>query len=64
MLKLLENLKGSSMTDYQILIDTITNEIYQLYTTTDSWDEKQAKQVSHNILELVEQFKQKQTVNV
>lgn len=52
------------MTNYQILIDAITNEIYQLYTTTNGWNEEKAKATSHNILELVEQFKQKQTVNV
>jgi hypothetical protein len=51
------------MTNYQILIDTITNEMYQLYTTTDNWDEEQAVKVSHKILELVEKFQQRRVIN-
>jgi hypothetical protein len=52
------------MTTYQILIDTITNEIYQLYNTTDRWDEEKAKESSHKILELVEQFQTKRVESV
>ncbi len=63
MLGLPENLIKSLMTNYQILIDTITNEMYQLYTTTDNWDEEQAVKVSHKILELVEKFQQKRVIN-
>jgi hypothetical protein len=62
MLGLLENLIKSLMTNYQILIDTITNEMYQLYTTTDNWDEIQAAKVSHKILELVEKFQQRREI--
>ena len=63
MLGLPENLIKSLMTNYQILIDTITNEMYQLYTTTDNWDEEQAVKVSHKILELVEKFQQRRVIN-
>lgn len=44
------------MTNYQILIDSISNEIYQLYNTSNNWDEIEAKQTSHKILTLVEEF--------
>ena len=63
MLGLPENLIKSLMTNYQILIDTITNEMYQLYTTTDNWNEEQAAKVSHKILELVEKFQQRRVIN-
>jgi hypothetical protein len=52
------------MTNYQILIDTITNEMYQLYSTTDSWNEEEATKVSHKILELVEEFQQRRVLKV
>jgi hypothetical protein len=52
------------MTNYQMLIDTITNEIYQLYTTTDGWNEERTKEVSHKVLELVEQFQTKRVESV
>lgn len=44
------------MTHYDKLIDSIKQEIYQFYTSTDSWDEESAKNTSHSILEIVEQF--------
>jgi hypothetical protein len=47
------------MTNYQILIDSIANEIYQLYNTSNNWDEIEAKQTSHKILTLVEEFQQR-----
>lgn len=47
------------MTHYDKLIDSITNEIYQLYNTVDSWNEIEAKETSHKILTLVEEFQQK-----
>jgi len=59
MIKLLENCKKSLMTHYDKLIDSIKSEIYQLYTTTDSWNEEEATQTSHKILTLVEEFQQK-----
>jgi hypothetical protein len=62
MIGLLKNFKRSLMTHYDKLIDSITNEIYQLYTITDSWDEKQANQTSHKILTLVEEFQQKRSL--
>jgi hypothetical protein len=52
------------MTNYQILIDSIANEIYQLYNTSNNWDEIEAKQTSHKILTLVEEFQQKRGNNV
>ena len=47
-----------------MLIDSITNEIYQLYNTSNNWDEIEAKQISHKILTLVEEFKQNQEKNI
>lgn len=63
MIKLQEILKNNSVTNYQILIDSITNEIYQLYNTSNNWEEVKAKQTSHKILTLVEEFQQKRTVD-
>jgi hypothetical protein len=48
------------MTNYQILIDAITNEIYQL--NSNNWDEEKAKKTSHKILTLVEEFQQKRFI--
>jgi len=50
------------MTHYDKLIDSIKNEIYQLYTTTDSWNEEQASQISHKILRIVEEFQYQRTL--
>jgi hypothetical protein len=50
------------MTHYDKLIDSIKNEIYQLYTTTDSWDEEKASQTAHKILTLVEEFQYQRTL--
>lgn len=47
------------MTNYQILIDSISNEIYQLFDTSNNWDEIETKKTSHKILTLVEEFQQK-----
>lgn len=49
------------MTHYDKLIDSITNEIYKLYITFNNWDEIEAKETSHKILTLVEEFQQKRT---
>lgn len=62
MINLPENFKKNLMTHYDKLIDSIKNEIYQLYNVTDSWDEEEATQTSHKILTLVEEFQQKRTV--
>lgn len=48
------------MTNYQRLINSITNEIYLFYNTSNNWDEIEAKQTSHKILTLVEEFKHEQ----
>jgi L-rhamnose mutarotase len=63
MIDLQENLKKNSVTNYQILIDSITNEIYQLYNISNNWDEVEAKQTSHKILTIVEEFQQKRAVD-
>jgi hypothetical protein len=59
MIRLLKNFKKSLMTHYDKLIDSIKNEIYNLYTTTDSWKENEANETAHKILTLVEEFQQK-----
>ena len=59
MIGLPKNLKKSLMTHYDKLIDSITDEIYRLYTNTDSWNEEEASKTSHKILTLVEEFQQK-----
>jgi hypothetical protein len=51
------------MTNYQMLIDSIINEIYLFYNISNNWDEIEAKQTSHKILTLVEEFKQNQEKN-
>jgi hypothetical protein len=56
-----KNFKRSLMTHYDKLIDSIKNEIYQLYTITDSWNEKEATETSHKILTLVEEFQYERT---
>jgi hypothetical protein len=48
-----------NMTDYDMLMDAVVNQIYLLYAQTDSWDEKKAKQTSQRILEIVEEYKSK-----
>jgi hypothetical protein len=50
------------VTHYDKLIDSIKNEIYRLYTTTDSWNEKEATETSHKILTMVEEFQYKRTL--
>lgn len=50
------------MTHYDKLIDSIKSEIYQLYNTTDSWNEEEASQTSHKILTLVEEFQNQRTL--
>lgn len=50
------------MTHYDKLIDSIKNQIYSLYNTTDGWDENEATLISHKILTIVEEFQQKRVV--
>jgi hypothetical protein len=61
MLRLPKNFKKSLMTHYDKLIDSVKNEIYRLYNTTDNWDEDEASVVAHKILILVEEFQQNRT---
>ena len=49
------------MTNYDKLIDTISNEIYLLNVSNESWDEESAKKTSKRILEIVEEFQQKRS---
>jgi hypothetical protein len=52
------------MTNYDKLIDAISNEIYLLNVSNESWDEESAKKTSRKILEIVEEFQQKRsTIN-
>jgi len=46
------------MTNYDKLIDSISNEIYLLNVSNESWDEDAAKKTSKRILEIVEEFQQ------
>lgn len=62
MIELLENFKNSLMTYYDKLIDSIKNEMYQLYITNDNWDEECATKTSHKILTIVEQFQQQRNL--
>ena len=46
------------MTNYDKLVDSISNEIYLLNVSQESWDEEAAKKTSRRILEIVEEFQQ------
>lgn len=47
------------MTNYDMLMDAVVNQIYLLYAQTDSWDETMAKETAHRILEIIEEYKSK-----
>jgi len=49
------------MTNYDKLVDAISNEMYLLNVSHESWDEKAAKKTSRRILEIVEEFQQKRS---
>ena len=47
------------MTNYDILVDTINQKLYEVYTMgqtldSDDWDDDTASTISSNIIELVE----------
>ena len=44
------------MTNYDRLIDTIKQELYEYWTDTALWDESKANKTSHKILQHVEEF--------
>jgi hypothetical protein len=44
------------MTNYDKVIDAITNELYKFNINSDGWNEELAKNTSHRILEIVEEF--------
>ena len=44
-----------AMTNYNMVIDAISQELHAVYQQ-DEWNETTAKQISHKILTLVEQF--------
>lgn len=50
------------MTNYDKLIDAISNEIYTLNLSNESWNEDEAKKTSRRILEIVEEFQQNQSL--
>jgi len=48
------------MTNYDMAIDAVVNQIYLLYAQTDSsWNEELSKQTAHKILEIVTEYKSK-----
>lgn len=49
------------MTNYDKLVDAISNEIYLLNVSQESWNEESAKKTSKKILEIVEEFQQKRS---
>jgi hypothetical protein len=49
------------MTNYDKLVDAISNEIYLLNVSQESWNEEAAKKTSRKILEIVEEFQQKRS---
>ena len=52
-----------SMTNYDLLIDTIVDEMYYLWTEVSDWNHEEtqetAKETAQRILEHVEEFQQK-----
>jgi len=44
------------MTNYDKAIDAISNQIYLLVVSNESWNEDEAKKTSRKILEIVEEF--------
>jgi hypothetical protein len=48
------------MTNYHLVIDAISQELYSTFQQ-EQWDEESAKQRSHKILTLVEQFQTRRT---
>ena len=47
------------MTNYQMLIDAIVQEIYNVRVESPEWSEERVKLHAHRILEIVEEFKSK-----
>jgi hypothetical protein len=52
--------KSGTHSSYK-LIDSISNEIYLLNVSNESWNEEAAKKTSKKILEIVEEFQQKRS---
>jgi hypothetical protein len=52
------------MTNYDKLIDSISNEIYLLNVSSESWDEDAAKKTSRRILEIVEEFQHNRSKSI
>ena len=44
------------MTNYDKLIDSIKQELYEYYSNISVWDEQKANKTSHKILQIVEEF--------
>jgi hypothetical protein len=47
------------MTNYDMMIDAVVNQIYLLYNQTDSWNEQLSKETAHRILQIIEEYKSK-----
>ena len=50
------------MTNYDKVIDAVTQQLWEYHTNTVIWDEQNAHETSHKILEIVEQFQQTRSV--
>lgn len=48
------------MTHYDKLIDSITAVVYFLWSDRKEWNELKAKEESHKILQMVEEYQSKQ----
>lgn len=44
------------MTNYDKVIDAISNQIYLFNVSNETWNEDEAKKTSRKILEIVEEF--------
>jgi hypothetical protein len=49
------------MTNYDKLIDSISNEIYILNVSNETWNEDASKETSKRILKIVEEFQDKRS---
>jgi len=49
------------MTSYDLVIDAIKQQLYEHHCNVAVWDEQNANETSHKILEIVEEFQQKRS---
>jgi len=59
------SLPNPPMTHYDLLIDSIVDEIYYVWTEVSDWDHEETqetvRETAHRILQHVEEFQQKQS---